>query len=632
MAEMELELRRQRTHPSMSSALTFSPATKTEDSAPPAKSPPAARDSSRRQADVPASVREVLSKNGQPLDAPTRAFMEPRFGHDFGQVRVHADAAAAESARAVRARAYTVSGNIVFGDGEFSPHTARGSELLAHELAHTVQQRTVSGDALGFTDPDEGFEASANAAARAVANGAKFTAAMPACSSPRVQRKPAPDAQWKNDVRAARYRGRLLAERVRKHGKLSTEARAKANSELAYFEGAARDAYIQEIKPALAPFVEVEMPEMAMRPAPPPKPPEKSEQQREYEGMAAYYASTRQSQLDARAAQRAKYRDEVHRMDSQQIYSEWEAGKEAFVEAASSPNHGLNADQLFEIWLRHWDGRWKAGRETSHRIVKREADADWGEYYSKIVRFDAGERDALGPEYARAVADEAAADAMFRQSLYVKELLWAADSAGRSFTLAELNHLALLHDNVTIKTEDYALAAMALAEAAGGMAPKTVSAAAAEEASLASTATETEPATTTAANPKQGVAAEASGVPEPILEEAPTQPLRNPAEAGGEQVGDFRVTGEKRLNGTTFEREIGGLRNVNGKTTDVRPILQFFKDLLAEAKAAGATRLRIRGQFIVNKNVLRMSRIVERFGGTVEMIDSMTIEINLPVN
>ena len=66
--------------------------------------------------------------------------MEPRFGHDFGNVRVHFDARAAASARSVNALAYTVGHDIVFSDGAFAPDDPSGRSLLAHELAHVVQQ------------------------------------------------------------------------------------------------------------------------------------------------------------------------------------------------------------------------------------------------------------------------------------------------------------------------------------------------------------------------------------------------------------------------------------------------------------------------------------------------------------
>lgn len=89
---------------------------------------------------VPPIVHEVLRSSGTPLEPATRAFMEPFFGHDFSRVRVHTDARAAESARAVNALAYTVGPSVVFADGQYRPRTAAGRRLLAHELTHVVQQ------------------------------------------------------------------------------------------------------------------------------------------------------------------------------------------------------------------------------------------------------------------------------------------------------------------------------------------------------------------------------------------------------------------------------------------------------------------------------------------------------------
>jgi peptidoglycan hydrolase-like protein with peptidoglycan-binding domain len=93
-------------------------------------------------ASAPRIVHEVLRSPGQPLEAATRAFMEPRFGHDFSGVRVHTDGKAAESARAVNARAYTVGKDVVFAAGQFMPTAHTGQRLLAHELAHVMQQST----------------------------------------------------------------------------------------------------------------------------------------------------------------------------------------------------------------------------------------------------------------------------------------------------------------------------------------------------------------------------------------------------------------------------------------------------------------------------------------------------------
>jgi hypothetical protein len=90
--------------------------------------------------EAPGSVHEALSSPGQPLDAATRAYFEPRFGQDFSNVRVHTGGTAEQSARGLNAQGYTVGHNIVFGAGRFAPGTHEGQQLLAHELTHVVQQ------------------------------------------------------------------------------------------------------------------------------------------------------------------------------------------------------------------------------------------------------------------------------------------------------------------------------------------------------------------------------------------------------------------------------------------------------------------------------------------------------------
>jgi hypothetical protein len=99
---------------------------------------------------APPIVHEVLRSPGQPLDPATRAFMEPRFRHDFSRVRVHAGAMAEESAGDVKALAYTVGPHVVFGAGRFAPDAHAGRRLLAHELVHVVQQGGAAG--LGRTN------------------------------------------------------------------------------------------------------------------------------------------------------------------------------------------------------------------------------------------------------------------------------------------------------------------------------------------------------------------------------------------------------------------------------------------------------------------------------------------------
>lgn len=83
-----------------------------------------------------------LRGGGCPLSQAERNFMKPRFGHDFRHVRVHTDAKADAVARTVSARAFTVGRNVAFASGQYAPDTTEGKKLLAHELAHVIQQRT----------------------------------------------------------------------------------------------------------------------------------------------------------------------------------------------------------------------------------------------------------------------------------------------------------------------------------------------------------------------------------------------------------------------------------------------------------------------------------------------------------
>jgi len=130
---------------------------------------------STQQSDpVPPIVHEVLRSPGHALDAPTRAFFEPRFRHDFSQVRVHTDAKAAESAQAVNALAYTVGRDVVFAAGKYDPHTESGKDLLAHELVHAVQQDStphLAGEFLRMSDPLDHRERQADCVAHEIIRG-----------------------------------------------------------------------------------------------------------------------------------------------------------------------------------------------------------------------------------------------------------------------------------------------------------------------------------------------------------------------------------------------------------------------------------------------------------------------------
>jgi hypothetical protein len=106
---------------------------------------------------IPESVAATVARPGQPLDHDTRGFMESRFGADFGGVQVHDDSAAAQSARDVDAHAYTVGQHVVFDHGQYQPHSEAGRQLLAHELAHTLQQQGLQRAGIGSLE-DHGPE------------------------------------------------------------------------------------------------------------------------------------------------------------------------------------------------------------------------------------------------------------------------------------------------------------------------------------------------------------------------------------------------------------------------------------------------------------------------------------------
>jgi hypothetical protein len=129
----------------------------------------------------PAQIAERPFDTGQPLPSRTRAVLERRLGHSFADVRVHTDAQAADSAQSLAARAYTTGSEIVFGTGEYAPETRAGRALLAHELAHVVQQRHGDATREEHSAQRDIAEAEATRAGSAVASGRSF---MPSVRAP----------------------------------------------------------------------------------------------------------------------------------------------------------------------------------------------------------------------------------------------------------------------------------------------------------------------------------------------------------------------------------------------------------------------------------------------------------------
>jgi hypothetical protein len=143
----------------------------------------------------PSLVKQVVgSGGGSPLDRDTRGFMESRIGADFGNVRVHTDSRASESAKSVQAYAYTVGNDVVFQSGKYQPESDSGKRMLAHELTHVVQQRsgpvagTPAPGGINVSHPSDSFEQAAESSADRVMSSGQAAATVSAAPAS-VQRE-----------------------------------------------------------------------------------------------------------------------------------------------------------------------------------------------------------------------------------------------------------------------------------------------------------------------------------------------------------------------------------------------------------------------------------------------------------
>jgi hypothetical protein len=148
-----------------------------------------------KEEDAQSPVKEVVGSGGDALDSATREDMEASFGQDFGDVRVHTDDRATESARSVNAHAYTVGNDVVFQRDRYAPGSDEGRRMLAHELTHVIQQRSGPVDGapapggIRISDPSDPFERqAASTAEQIVSSPAPAAGPTPA---PAVQRQEA---------------------------------------------------------------------------------------------------------------------------------------------------------------------------------------------------------------------------------------------------------------------------------------------------------------------------------------------------------------------------------------------------------------------------------------------------------
>ena len=166
----------------------------------------------RNSGGVPPIVHEVLRSSGQPLDADTRAFMEPRFGHDFSNVRVHTDTTSAGSARALNAMAYTAGSDVVFAMGQYAPRTTEGKKLIAHELTHVLQQDNASDSSLSKLElnaHEDAAEAQADEIAESILRDQQIGEDKFSLSRCTLQRKP---DGGRSNLQAPQFKGDRVLE------------------------------------------------------------------------------------------------------------------------------------------------------------------------------------------------------------------------------------------------------------------------------------------------------------------------------------------------------------------------------------------------------------------------------------
>jgi hypothetical protein len=181
---------------------------------------------------APPIVHEVLNSAGRLLDQDSREFFESKLGTDLRGVRIHHDEAAAQSARAVGARAYTMGNHIAFADGEFAPQTSSGRSLLAHELAHVAQQ---SDGALGIgTGNNEEYQA--EAMSRNVGMGAKTAPPAFSRSPVHLARAEAPYVSPYTDALATELLERIRQLRIAQGGASAVAQSKRVGAVAAVFD------------------------------------------------------------------------------------------------------------------------------------------------------------------------------------------------------------------------------------------------------------------------------------------------------------------------------------------------------------------------------------------------------------
>ncbi len=389
---------------------------------------------------------------GTPLSKSVAEPLQVRFGDDFSDVRVHANAGAAA---ALQARAFTVGSDIFFAAGDYHPGDHDGQRLLAHELTHVVQQRGVPVDVSTVEPQGSRAEREADAVANAVVAGRepKQVSAAP-LGIPRdvgwARRGPIPDPNGigYNTILAKAgdaFKDAILAlasletpsmfVNLEAYKKLPLQTRKAILALEPHAAGTACQGWFDvmrandpDLKPTHTPA------EIAA-------------------GEAAYYGASREVAVRHKVEEAKQAPGSMTGMD---VEKKWSTNKYGLITLAQTPNHGLKADTLHAIWVSYWADRIKVAESTIDAMDQRQLH-------------DPQHPDASDdPGYKQAEAVRDLGRSLLADSVGAIEICRAADAMGKSLTLDELDDHVIRHSKFMERLQLLTMVASTISASRGG--------------------------------------------------------------------------------------------------------------------------------------------------------------------
>jgi hypothetical protein len=556
---------------------------------------------------APPIVDEVLRDPGQPLDVATRVSLEPHFGEELLRVRLHSDTLAERSAHELNARAYTVGNHIVFGPGQYVPGTHDGRRLLAHELTHVVQQ---SNNKLGLQRQPAKNSEEDRAAAVAEAEAACTTKQLDKQADEEERLKL--DSKKKNDKHYALTHGARDKARIEKKG-LSATLAQDIGVKMRFFEGGAKAAYIRSVEAAVSNY-----PDEAQDILEPCAP--TGEEERDGPPQAQMRCDVDKKQF------LLQYEDEPEKTrcidpsdpEFENLFDTNIASAAAYaVPKTTWENVDYDSFEMLAVKYKNGTGE--------YFLLDELGNFHYGETVLGIREYTYFKRKNTGLIYpitnGRVYFNEAVTpriiaykNGLYRQVKQLQDLYQLLQAAGAFAQIIALNAINEDFKNSIQGLNKSRLSGFKSVKTRGG-----------GGAGAGGAGVDT-----------------SSGVPDPVEDEPTARMGEN--ERMGQEVGDITIAGDRRLNGDTYEIEIGGLFGKSGrsgakdtrKTTDISGIKQVVSTLIDEGKASGAKRLKVTGYAIADPNIMRNGKVkieglVRSLGGSVRPTGPNSMEIVIPL-